>query len=170
MEVKNLKLPARFDSWLKAPILTQNIGKFLCLAIVGVILAITIPQRLSIPYYHMIDEQDYQAFIWIKNNTNPDYEKAMLDPWKATAFTALTGKHVYSRLHTLPEETDEKAYSFIRNGSRDTTMLKENGISVIYTRLYDLTQDKNIEFNSDNPDLVEVARNIYLLKSARKTE
>jgi hypothetical protein len=49
-------------------------------------------------------------------------------------------------------------------------MLKENGISVIYTRLYDLTQDENIEFNSDNPDLVEVARNIYLLKSAQKTE
>lgn len=170
MWVKSLKLPARFDSWLKMPIITQNIGKFLCLAIMGITLAITIPTRLDIPYYHMIDEQDYQAFIWIKNNTNPDYGKAILDPWKATAFTALTGKQVYSRLHTLPEETDEKAYSFLRNGSRDTTMLKENGISIIYTRLYDLMQNRDIEFSSDNPDLVEVANNIYLLKSAQKTE
>ena len=170
MGVKSLKLPARLDSWLRIPAVTQNVGKSLCLIIAGVILAITVPQRLSIPYYHMIDERDYQAFIWIKNNLNQNYDKVMLDPWKATAFTALTGKHVYSRLHTVPEETDEKAYSFLRNGSRDTTLLRENGISVIYTRLYDLTQNGDIEFSSNNPDLIEVSKNIYLLKNSQKPD
>jgi len=165
MGVKNLRLPARLSARLKVPpVITQNVGRFLCLALIGITLAISIPDRLDTPYYHMIDEEDYQAFVWIKDNINEDYEKAILDPWKATAFTAITDKTIYTRIHAYPTAKDNKAYAFLRSDSSDTSFLRENGISVIYTRVYDGAQNRNIEYSSDNPDLVEVAKNIYLLK------
>lgn len=170
MAVKGLKLPGRFDSWLSIPAITQNVGRFLCLATAIIILVFTVPQRLNTPYYHMIDEADYQAFIWIKDNTDKSSHKAILDPWKATAFTAITGKPAYTRIHTAPLETDNIAYDFLRSGSANTTFLVQNGISVIYTRLYDGNRDINIQFDSNNPDLIRVAENIYFLKSMPSAE
>ena len=156
MGVKNLSLPA---SLIGAPIITQNIGKFLCLVLVGVTLFISIPERQDIRYYHMIDDEDYQAFIWIKENVSKDYEKAILDPWKATAFTAITGRNIYTRIHSFPLPKDEEAGKFLKGGSSDTAFLKEKGISIIYT------QDE-----CRNPDLTEVRKNIYLLKESQKGE
>ena len=168
MGVKNLRLPARFSDRLRVPLITQNAGRFLCLALIGVMLAISIPDRLDNPYYQMIDREDYQAFVWIRDNVDEDYEKAILDPWKATAFTAITGKHVYTRIHMRPKSSDEKAYAFLRSGSTNTTFLVENGISVIYTRVYGGSGNTN--YSSTNPDLVQLAKNIYLLKESEQKQ
>ncbi len=150
--VKNLSLPAKLTAQLRVPVITQNAGKFLCLILVGLVLAIGIPDRQGTAYYHMIDGEDYQAFVWIKENVDKDYEKAILDPWKATAFTAITGRNIYTRIHTFPEPIDEEASEFLGGGSSDTAFLRENGISIIYTR-------EKVR----NPDLVEVRKDIYLL-------
>lgn len=135
MGVRDLRLPARLSTWLKAPIITQNVGKFLCLALIGVTLAIAIPVRQDTPYYHMIDQEDYQAFVWIKENVNESYERAILDPWKGSAFTAITGKHVYTFIGEYPKPSDMEAYDFLRGGSSDTNFLRKNGISLVYTQL-----------------------------------
>jgi hypothetical protein len=118
----------------------------------------------------MIDREDYQAFVWIKDNISEDYEKAILDPWKATAFTAITDKNIYTRIHAYPKAKDNEAYAFLRDDSTDTAFLTKNGISIIYTRVYEGGRGRNIAYSSDNPDLVEVAKNIYLLKEANKEE
>ncbi|MFC2035228.1 hypothetical protein ACFLUJ_03785 [Chloroflexota bacterium] len=162
--VKNLRLPARLSSWLKVPLITQNAGSFLCLALIAVTLTISIPDRLDTPYYRMIDSEDYQAFTWIRDNISEDHEKAILDPWKATAFTAITDKNIYTRIHNYPKAKDNKAYTFFSSGGSDTAFLKENGISIIYSRVFGRTQNRNIEYNIDNPNLVKVAKNIYLLE------
>ncbi len=162
--VRNLKLPARLHARLRAPLLTKNVGNILCLVLIGITLATTLPDRQDTPYYHMIDREDYQAFVWIKENVGDNYEKAIVDPWKATAFSAITEKGTYTRIHKAPEAKDNEAYAFIKGGSLDTGFLRQNGISIIYTRVYEGGQNRNIEFSSDNPDLEEVARNIYLLK------
>ncbi|GAI93906.1 unnamed protein product [marine sediment metagenome] len=153
--VKNLSLPVKLTAWLRAPIITQNVGKFLCLVLIGLTLAIGIPDRQDTPYYYMIDSEDYEAFAWIRDNVKEGYEKAVLDPWKATAFKAITGKNVYTRIHAFPRPSDEEASKFLEEGSSDTTFLRENGISIIYT-----------EGEVHNPDLIEVGENIYLLKEA----
>ena len=153
MGIRNIKLPERLFDWLKSPLIRQNMGIVLCLVIIGVTLAIGIPNRLETSYYHMIDEQDYQAFIWIKENTVDEYQKAILDPWKATAFTALTGKYVYTRIHGYAKDSDKKSYEFLDGGCTNTDFLKKNGISIIYTK-----------GGCDNPDLVEIRKNVYLLK------
>ncbi|MBA7477562.1 hypothetical protein ES707_12973 [subsurface metagenome] len=170
MELKNFQLPEKVSSWIKVPFITRNVGRVLCLVLVGIILAISIPARLDTPYYHMIDKEDYQAFVWVKENVAENYEKAILDPWKATAFTALTGKNIYTRIHEYPKATDEAAYGFLRDGSVNTAFLRENGISIIYTRVYDRGQNKNIGYGSDNPELEEIAPNIYLLREVEKPE
>ena len=153
-EVKSLSLPAGLTTRLKVPsIITQHLGKFLCLVLVGVILALGIPDRQETPYYHMIDEADYQAFVWVRDNVDNDYKKAILDPWKATAFSAVTGKNIYTRIHSYPKASDEKALEFLDKGCGDTAFLRENNISIIYTR-----------GECQNPDLTEVSENIYLLE------
>jgi hypothetical protein len=154
--VKNLKLPESLGTKLKIPVITRNAGNILCLTLIGVMLAIGIPTRQDTPYYRMIDDEDYQAFIWIEENVDSSYQKAILDPWKATAFTAITGKQVYTRITERPLPSDEEALKFLNSGGKETAFLMNNGISIVYTR-----------GSLDNPDLVEVREHVYLLKEAR---
>lgn len=69
-----------------------------------------------------------------------------------------------------PKPSDMDAYAFLSSNSTDTNFLRGNGISIIYTRVYELRQGGNVEYSSNNPDLEEVAKNIYLLKEAEKEE
>jgi len=154
MGVRTIRLPSKLIARLK-PVLAGNVGNILCLVLIGVTLAVCIPDRQETPYYRMIDEEDYQAFVWIRDNVDENYEKAILDPWKATAFTAITQKNIYTRIHAYPKPSDEEAYEFLRTGCTDTAFLRENGISIVYTQ-----QECN------NPDLKKVIKNVYLLEEA----
>ncbi|MFC1983984.1 hypothetical protein ACFLVO_03115 [Chloroflexota bacterium] len=156
-ELRKLELPWINGLRLRKPRLIQAIGILLCVIIICAALIIAIPSRQSTPYYHMIDGVDYEAFIWIRDNVDSSSQKAILDPWKATAFTAITEKYVYTRIHTSPQPIDSLAYNFLEGGCNDTAFLLENGISIVYTRI------DNIEFTPDNPDLVEIRDNVYLL-------
>ncbi len=151
--VRKLRLPVSLNARLKVPFITQNVGNILCLALIALTLVTVIPIRQNIPYYHMIDEEDYEAFVWIKNNISESYGRAILDPWKATAFAAITEKKAYTKIHAAPTAKDNEAYAFLNNGSTDTAFLRENEISIVYTKE-----------KSENPDLVEVRKYIYLLK------
>ena len=149
--VKNLTLPAKFIVRVP-PLLSQHIGKILCLVLVILTLILVIPERQGEPYYQMIDSRDYEAFTWITDNVGGDYETAILDPWKATAFVAITGKKVYTRIHAYPKSKDQEAHAFLSGGCTDTEFLKENGISIVYTRE-----------ECNNPALEKVREDTYLL-------
>jgi len=149
MGIRNLRLPS---NGLKTVFLRKNVGNILCLVLIGITLALCIPNRQDTAYYHMIDSEDYEAFVWIRDNIDDSHKKAILDPWKATAFTAITGKSIYTRTHLYLKATDMEAYEFLRGGCTDTAFLKENGISIIYS-----------QWKCQNPDLVEVEKDIYLL-------
>lgn len=159
MKVKNLRLPVKLTAWLKPSPVRENIGNILCLALIGLTLAIAIPAHEETFYYHMIDEQDYQAFVWIRDNVNESYHKAILNPLKGIAFNAITQKDVYSAIKGYRKPSDEEAYKFLYDGCSDTDFLKENGISIVYTR-----------WDCHNPSLIEVRKNVYLLKEARNGE
>jgi len=107
----------------------------------------------------MIDEEDYQAFVWIRENLGKEYDRVILDPWEATAFTAVTGKKVYSRIHAFPKPSDLAARKFLKEGCSDTEFLKKEGISFIYTKQ-----------ECRNPDLTEVRENVYVLKEVESNE
>jgi hypothetical protein len=135
------------------PGLAAKTGHIFSLVIVVVILAMAIPARQDIPYYHMIDHEDYETFVWIRDNLGSDYQKAVLDPWKATAFTAITGKAIYTRIHEYPKTSDLFVYDFLEEGSNNTGFLRENGITLVYSRQ-----------PVDNPDLKEIREFVYVLK------
>jgi hypothetical protein len=156
MGVNNIRLPTQAHRLLRVPLLTRNGGKIACLLLVGLTLLMVIPVRNDASYYHMIDEEDYMAFIWIKENVDNSYDKAILDPWKATAFTAITGKKIYSRIGEYPTAADNKAYAFLGNNCTDTDFMKSNGISMVYTK-----------GGCDNPSLVQVREHVYLLTEPR---
>ncbi len=138
---------------VNSPSFRKIIGAILCIVIICLTLATTIPNRINTPYYHMIDDEDYSAFIWIKNNIDDSYKKAILDPLKAVAFTAITGKYAYSVYQRKPSENSKKAYEFFANDCIDTNFLSKNGITIVYT-----------QNTCANTDLLQVRQFVYLLK------
>jgi hypothetical protein len=152
--IRKLKIPEKISRQLRVPsLVTQNMGAILCFVLVGIVLAQAIPSHQRIPYYHMIDGQDYEVFVWIRDNVAEKYDRAILDPWKATAFTAVTRKHVYTRIHEFAKPSDEEAYEFLSGNCTDTAFLHENGISIVYTG-----------DECKNPSLIKVRQNVYLLE------
>jgi hypothetical protein len=153
MGIKEFQLPISFGYWVQSNVLVRNIGRILCVIVIGMMLYLAIPAQQQSYYYHMIDDTDYQSFIWIKNNLGSEYNKAVLDPWEGVPFTAITGKNVYAWIIVEPDNNDRSAYAFLSDGCKDTNFLKKNGISIVYTREA-----------CNNPNLVEVAKYIYVLK------
>ncbi len=91
------------------------------------------------PYYHIIDDETYADFLWIRQNLNAHYQRAVLDPWLAITFPSLAGKQVYSYSAIYPvleerAETIVETQKFLRDGCRDTTWLRDKGISIVYTK------------------------------------
>ena len=155
MWVRKLRLLDVIVSRWKVPPILQNFGYILCVIVVGLTLYIAIPVRQNIPYYYWIDQEDYEAFVWIKGNLDDRYDLAILAPHKGIPFTAITGKIAYARVTGLPSANSGKANSFLGNSCNDTTLMEDNGISIVYT-----------QGECNNPDLVEVRDNVYLLKEA----
>jgi hypothetical protein len=116
------------------------------------VLITIVPQRQSTPYYKMIDERDYQVFCWIRENYGGQKLKALLDPWKGTAFTAVNGLGVTSRIIMAPTEIDNEIYEFLDNECRNTKFLIDHDVSLVYTRQ-----------SCFNPDLVKVYDNVYIV-------
>ncbi len=153
--VKDFRIPAQIAERFRLPVLLRYLGYTSCLVLVVGILYTAVPVRQHIGYYHMIDDQDYQAFVWIRDNLDEGYGKAILDPLKGTPFTAITGKNVYAWLGAYPVESDVKAYGFLGGNSADTAFLRDNHISIVYSRQ-----------SVTNPALTEVRQYVYLLKES----
>jgi hypothetical protein len=147
-KIRSIRLPEK----LKPAFLSRNLGGFLCLILLIPTIFFSVRSHLDTQYYHTIQEHDYEAFVWIEENIGDEYDKAILDPWKATAFTAITGKEVYSHITARLSQTDLRAYRFFEGHCNDTAFLRKNNISIVYTRL-----------DCNNPDLVQVREDIYLL-------
>jgi hypothetical protein len=149
--IREIRLPER----LKPAFLSRNLGGFLCLLLLIPTLFFSIRTHLDARYYHTIQEHDYEAFVWIAENIGDEYDKGIVDPWQGGAFTAISGKRVYSHVISTLSKSDLRAYQFFEEQCCDTAFLREHGISIVYTRL-----------TCDNPDLVEVRESIYLLPEA----
>ena len=81
--------------------------------------------------------------------------RAILNPWKATASTVIAQRPAYTRIHSYPKDIDLKARAFLEEGCQDTGFLRDNDISVIYSLI-----------PCRNPDLVMVRENVYPFNEA----
>ena len=153
MWLRNLNLPQGLTSYLKAPPAVSNVGLVLCLVVIALTLYWAIPARQNTPYYHMINTEDYHAFVWIREYVDESCQRAILNPWKGVPFTAITGRLAYARIYGTPSPNSGRARRFLSQGSTNTAFLRENGISIVYTR-----------GKVNNPDLARVRDNVYLLQ------
>lgn len=152
--LRNIRLPDSLGARVKPAFISRNIGGILGLIVIVLTLIMVVPSRQNTIYYHMIDKHDYDAFAWIAENVEEYYDKAILDPWKATAFTAITGRKIYSKIVMSPGEDDMRAYEFLGKGCLNTAFLRNNNITIVYTRQ-----------QCENPDLINVRRYVYLLEA-----
>ena len=102
MELRRLRLLSRTPGRLGTPRAARYPAVGITVAIIVAALALAVPNRLSEPYYHMIDEQDHTAFVWIRDYVPPDSGKTIVDPWKGTAFSAIAGRPAYARIEAAP--------------------------------------------------------------------
>jgi len=122
-----------------------------CILVILVVITV-VPQRQSTPYYIMIDENDYQSFCWIRENYGGQNLETLIDPWKGTAYSAVTGLRVTSRIIMKPEEIDYEIYEFLANECCDTKFLIDNDIDLVYTRQ-----------SCTNPNLKKVHEYVYIV-------
>ena len=116
-----------------------------------VIFVLSYQSHANTPYYHIINEEEFEDFMWIRDNLDG---KAILDPWKAIAFTAVAEKPVYVTISLGPCEKTVKrireTVKFFRENCSDTEFLIRNNISIVY-----------YGGSVDNPNLIKVRDKIY---------
>ena len=132
-------------------ILPWNFGTAFCALSMVLVLTTAIPARVNASFYHMVDDDDYHAFIWIKDHIGNGYETAIVDPWKATAFTGITGKKTPRRIWGEKMQADDMIYQFLGKGCSDTVFPQENRATFVYNQL-----------PCDNRNLANVRRNVYV--------
>ena len=135
----------------------KNIKTGTPVAICLVILIIGLNAHANINYYMQIDEQDYETFIWIRENIdeyrdeNNTIKKAALNPFKASPFSAITGLNIFSsNMHpTYGLNNQYKTYDFLNNKCKDTKFLDRYKIDLVYG-------------NCENENLTKIYEKVYL--------
>lgn len=135
--------------------------RILCVIfLLTLILTLNLPAKVNLTksIYHIIDENDYRAFDYIKNKTEKD-SIVLLDPWKANALTPIAERKVFSRIVQGPnsfyEERNRQINTFFSNNCSDMEFLKQNNVSILYG-------------NCNGPnlwDLKEIHPHVYLFQS-----
>jgi len=97
------------------------------------LLIILIPSKIEStkPVYHIINEKEYNEFLKYKEI---DGNRAVLDPWKAIAFSPITKKEIYSRIPPGPNkeylDRNKKIETFFNQSCSNKTFLKDNEIDI----------------------------------------
>jgi hypothetical protein len=118
--------------WVKS--IKTPAGNLFCAAAVVAVLAMALPAHLDYPYYHIIDDEDYRAFTWIKENIEADDYPAIVDPWKGSAFTALTGMNVLRYIGYRQILADDLINNYLNDGCPESGFLRDNRVSLVYNR------------------------------------
>jgi hypothetical protein len=116
-----------------------------------------VPAHFSISYYQMINEEEYETFIWLRDNIEGfrdeyhPYDRAAVNPFMASPFSAITGLHIVTSsmqpLISYDKHTEMK--KFLAQNCTNINFLEKNQISVIYGQC-------------NNLNLKEIYENVYL--------
>jgi hypothetical protein len=119
-------------------------------------LGLSLESRYQEDYYHVINDKQYQDFVWIGDNLCLGYDRALVLPKLGRPFAAITGKYAYVALPltVLPVRSPlvEEATQVLQEGVPDAAWLRERGVSIVYN-----------ERPTPNPELVELRDRVYVL-------
>lgn len=122
------------------------------LVIAVIALGFSAQSHVSEEYYYIVNDQEFEDFMYIKENVSGD--KVLLRPWEGFAFPAITGKHVYTYPSPGAQEKRSKAHTFLQYDCKDTSFLKNNNLDIVYAH-----------DGCDNEDLKKVKEHIYVLNN-----
>ncbi|MBM4462387.1 MAG: hypothetical protein FJ012_03485 [Chloroflexi bacterium] len=130
------------------------VSLLLALALVIAAGSLSVSSRFDVPYYRLITESQYHDCLWIRENLDSSYQKAVVNPHIAIAFSPLTGKSVYASnaAQLFSASRIKEVQTFFEGNASDTSWLIKRGIDIVYTDL-----------PVDNPDLEEVRQGIYIV-------
>lgn len=104
----------------------------------------------------IMDQEDFEAFTWIDENLPEDMGPTLLRPQKAVAFTAVTGRlPADAALPGRQLSGDEFTFRFYAGDGKNTTILREHGVEVVYS-----------PETIFNPDLERVHDRVYIVLAA----
>jgi hypothetical protein len=133
-----------------------NLGLTLLILCLIVTTSMAVYRNVNVSYYHVIDSDDYENFLWLKENSLEN-ATVLLDPWKARALPPVAERRVYAVVPFGPVEKQMRlvnnATVFLAENCINTSFLMENNIQVVYNRI-----------GCENPDLIEIKDGIYLLE------
>ncbi len=134
--------------------------KFKILTIVIIILLIFLSIYEQLPkhdpntYYYIMDNNDYENFIWIKENT-PKNSTILTDSWKSKALIIFAERKVYSYWPLGPDQKIlyycEAGDKFLAEKCNNTDFLINNNINYVYS------------CNCENENLKEIKKCIFMV-------
>ncbi len=109
---------------------------FVVVGVVGVLFvglaSPALSAALNEPYYRVIDEEDWERFVWVEENVGEEYEVFLAHPWKAPILTAMTGMQPYAWLSPgSPPVNGEAFVAYLQGTGNDTAWLVEREVSVV---------------------------------------
>jgi hypothetical protein len=138
--------------------LKKYIGIIVPVVVCLILVTTTVPAHLEISYYQMINETDYETFIWIEENIdnfrdeNHSYDRGAVNPFFASPFSAVTRIYMVSSImnpiygYSLHTEMEK----FLNEKCVDTSFMDQHQISVVYTT------------SCNNDNLTMIYPNVYL--------
>jgi len=133
----------------------KKIGSILLVLILISTTVISVHENINANYYKIINDDDYENFLWIKQNS-PNNATILSDPWKARALATIAERRVYAAMPFGPDEEQMKvvnlALNFLQQNCTNTSFLIDNNISIVYTNI------------CQNPNLIELKENIYFFE------
>ncbi len=134
----------------------KKIQAVILILIIALTLIFALPSKITSTkeHFQIMDDKDYQAFNYIKENTLEN-SIILADPWKANAITPFAERVVYTRIVQGPNEESEiknqESYDFFKNNCEDINFLVNNQINVVYGEC-------------GNSSLEMVYENVYFLR------
>jgi len=154
---KSIECIARKNIFKKYKRLSKNLRFIPPVAICMLLLITAAPTHMEIPYYQMIDEKEYDAFIWIQNHIeeyrdeNHSFDRGAVHPFKASPFSAITGLYIISSsMHPVYGiNLQNQMKKFLNEKCGKTSFLEQHRLSIIYG-------------HCDNEYLTEIYENVFL--------
>ncbi len=138
-------------------LIAKGFGIAIVIALCLIIAFYAIPVHKGEPYYKIINEKEFERFEWIRCNIDDykdeyhSFEKAAIDPIKASIFSAVTGIHTISSTFwpKYGEGISKEMNTFLAGKGKDIDFLEKHDLSVIYGEC----ENKNLE---------KIYKNVYL--------
>jgi len=105
----------------------------LVLLLTGVALSVGTQTHIEQPYYHTIDDGDWERFTWIRDNVEGEYEVFLTHPWKAPILGAMTGKTPHAYLNPGSPPVNGEDYREYAEAGGTPSFFISNDITLVVT-------------------------------------